>query len=185
MPNLLSDASKWTDEASGNPPSYWNGTSYEFLTAYADTAPSMTATAAAGDTVGFEFTVGAVSTRDTALHVSVNGTDVYTNDLQTLGDASFTSSALSAGDEVAITFVAGSGFSAYDLDVTLTPPVVQCNYNCECDDASGNRTLKELRDDLARRLNRREGALELQADAGAYRDVAVRIGRLARAQTRG
>jgi hypothetical protein len=124
--NLLSDASKWTDESDGNPPSYWNGTSYEFLTAYADTAPSMTATAAAGDTVGFEFTVGAVSTRDTALHVSVNGADVYTNDLQTLGDASFTSSALSAGDAVVITFVAGSGFSAYDLDVTLTPPVVAC-----------------------------------------------------------
>lgn len=152
MPNLLSDASKWTDEAGSSPPSYWNGTAYEFLTAYADTAPSMTATAAAGDTVEFAMAISAASTRDTALHVSVNGTDVYTNDLQTLGDASFTSSALSAGDEVAITFVAGSGFSAYDLDVTLTPPVVQCNYNCECDDASGNRTLKELRDDLARRL---------------------------------
>lgn len=126
MPNLLSDASKWTDEAGGSPPSYWNGTSYEFLTTYADTAPSMTATAAAGDTVEFAMAISAASTRDTALHVAVNGSDVYTNDLQTVGDFSFTSDTLAAGDVVTITFVAGTGFSAYDLDVTLTPPVVAC-----------------------------------------------------------
>lgn len=33
-----------------------------------------------------------------------------------------------------------------------TPPADECNYNCDCDDAPNNRTLKALRDDLARRL---------------------------------
>jgi hypothetical protein len=127
VPNLLSDASKWTDEASASPPSYWNGTAYEFLSAYS-AAESISATAAAGDVVSFTMAVNAASTHTTALAVTVNGTSVYTNDLQTLGDASFTSSALAAGDAVAIRFASqsGAGFEVYDLDVTLTPPVVAC-----------------------------------------------------------
>lgn len=148
MPNLLSDASKWTDEAGGSPPSYWNGTSYEFLTAYGN-AESMSATAAAGDIVAFDLAVNAASTHATGLTVSVNSSPIYTNDLQTVGAASYTSDALAAGDAVDIHF---GGFEVYDLDVTLTPLTIPCNYNCDCDDESGNRTLKELRDDLARRL---------------------------------
>lgn len=122
MPNLLSDASKWTDEAGGSPPSYWNGTAYEFLTAYGS-AESMSAIAAAGDIVAFDLAVNAASTHATGLTVSVNSSPVYTNDLQTVGAASFTSGTLAAGDAVDIHF---GGFEVYDLDVTLTPPVVAC-----------------------------------------------------------
>jgi hypothetical protein len=69
-----------------------------------------------------------------------------------VGDANFASNALAAGDVVVIAFETAGFGKVYALDVTLTPLVIPCNYNCECDDASGNRTLKELRDDLARRL---------------------------------
>lgn len=37
----------------------------------------------------------------------------------------------------------------FEMDVT---PPVTVSYNCTCDDAHGNKTLKQLRDDLARRL---------------------------------
>ena len=122
MGNLLADASKWTDQAGGSPPSYWNGASYDFLSAYG-IAESITATATAGDVVAFDMTINAASTHVTGLTVSVNGSSVYTNDLQTIGVASFTSATLAAGDVAAIRF---GGFEVYDLDVTLTPIVAAC-----------------------------------------------------------
>jgi hypothetical protein len=36
-----------------------------------------------------------------------------------------------------------------EFDVDAAP---DCNYNCDCDDTTNNRTLKSLRDELARRL---------------------------------
>ncbi|GAA0260549.1 hypothetical protein [Rhodanobacter caeni] len=125
MGNLLSDPSKWTDESGGNPPSYWNGAAYEFLNAYGNTE-SITATAAAGDTVSVTTTTNAPSDHETTMTVTVNGTAVYTNDLQTVGDANFASNALAAGDVVVIAFETPGLGKVYALDVTLTPTVETC-----------------------------------------------------------
>lgn len=125
MANLLADASKWTDESSGSPPSYWNGASYDFLNAYGNTE-SITATAAAGDTIAVTVATNAASERGTVMTLTVNGATIYTNDLQTVGSADFTSDALAAGDVVAIVFETADLGKVYALDVTLTPLVVTC-----------------------------------------------------------
>lgn len=152
MPNLLSTPSNWQDEAAGSPPSYWNGTAYEFLASYTSHPNTMTATAAVGDTVALTLQVNAAATHGTAFNVNVNGSSVFANDLTATGAFTFTSAALSAGDTVELKFATLSGFEAYDLDASLTPLVIATNYNCDCDDEHPTATLADLRTYLMIRL---------------------------------
>lgn len=149
MANLLSNASNWTDGDGNCPPACWDGSSYVVTNINVTMRLNDDVTPSADDV--FAGTISCVSG-----HSFATLEDSADNFLLSW-DVTTTPTDYSNGIDVdgtpvrAIYLSAGNGGCNSDA-VTLTPPVVQCNYNCDCDDASGNRTLKSLRDELARRL---------------------------------
>lgn len=121
MANLLDTAAGWQDEAGASPPSYWQGEAYEFLDGYASPAISMTyiGTISAGDVVGLLLLVNSAATRGTSFRVQVNGDEVFTYDMGTVGSSEFTSAPLAPGDVVELIISTGPGFDAYDVDCSV------------------------------------------------------------------
>lgn len=134
MANLLSNPNLWVDDAGHTPPSYWNGTSYDF-----NSGPSggpiqyiqLVGTAAAGDTCAATFDnltacTGAGLSSVVAQMVDLNGaaaSPYYQSgtDMASVGSWSITTGSLLGGEKIQIS--ANSQFLAYyAYDFTLTPP---------------------------------------------------------------
>ncbi|MGA0588729.1 hypothetical protein ACO2Q2_16620 [Dyella sp. KRB-257] len=123
MPNLLLTASRWKDEAGASPPSYWNGSTYEFFDQYnGGISPTISATANAGEIVSFSLDVkvpGSSSNTNTAA-LTVNALGVWTQDVGSVGTYSFSTGALAQGDAVQFALYSSYG-PIYKIDAVLTP----------------------------------------------------------------
>jgi hypothetical protein len=151
MANLLLTAADWKNAANVSPPPQWNGSAWVFADVDSLT---LTATAAAGDTLAGAFT----GTRQGEGHQ----VDIFVNGVNATGWGADTIS--SFPDAIAITLAAGDTVGillsadrcGYLPDFTLTPttppPPPPDTRNCDCDDTTGNKTLAQLRRDLMVRL---------------------------------
>jgi len=134
MPNLLSNPNLWVDDAGHTPPSYWNGTSYDFNSGPSggpDQFIELIGTASAGDTCaatmdnlaacqGSGLSTTIVQMRD------LNDSPIppyYQNgvDMESVGSWPITTGELAGGEQIQIIGRSRSlAFYAYDF--TLTPP---------------------------------------------------------------
>lgn len=150
MPNLLLTAASWTD-GTVSPPAVWDGSKYAFTAAGSIT---YSGTVAAGDTIAATLVSTSSGDYDAGHHIKVlvNGVDAITWDNSS---QSYPTGALditlAAGDTVEIQALNdGCGYPP-QFDMTPTPVAVP-TVNCDCNDASGNRTLLSLRQELMVRL---------------------------------
>jgi hypothetical protein len=124
--NILLDAANWYDGSYGNPPSYWNGSTYDYIGGistgkyFYGATMQYGGTIAAGDVVSFS--IKSTSADPATFHVSVNGTWVFSQILATGVVYPFTSAALNAGDTVTIAL--GVEDYSYSQDAILIPTPV-------------------------------------------------------------
>lgn len=122
MANILSDGENWYDSDYGEPPSYWNGSVYEYLgdsdtgIYYGGTSMQYAGTVHAGDVVAGSIT--STSADNTEFSVMINGTAVDSLELTTNQTYTFNHT-LTAGATVVITL--GVGDYLYSQDAVLTP----------------------------------------------------------------
>ena len=118
MPNLLATPAHWTD-GTVSPPASWNGAGYAY-TFSVSARLTLSATAAAGDTIDFATTNDnpppAVPDSPT-FRLNVNGADVATG---TMGDAAVHYT-LAAGDAVYLQMDYPPNSCGYSGDWTVTP----------------------------------------------------------------
>jgi hypothetical protein len=120
--NILLDAPNWQDAGFGQPPSYWNGTTYDYIGdenvgKYFDGASMQyEGTVNAGDFISLS--IKSTSADLTTFVVSVNGSPVFTQELAT--NTTYTFQQTFAGGEV-VSVSLGVGDFLYSQDAILTP----------------------------------------------------------------
>jgi hypothetical protein len=165
--NLLADPNLWAD-GDGSPPATWNGSAFAvsvgvettgfFGISYIGDAP------VSGDVVS-----GTAQQTNEGDGINPPGT-IYLNLVDTASDVVLESIALPLSTPVDFSFSAVSEVGAlrissaadnpnaigwYGLELTIAPeetPVVECNFNCACDDEYPTRTLAQMREFLMIRL---------------------------------
>lgn len=165
MANPLSDPNDWIDQEANTPPSQWDGVAYEWLGVFGAGAPEQFIDFI-GDTsaVPESFSVSVSTGTETfdiphVLRVVWNADEevVETFELTPETTEQFTLTKPAGtlnGLFIQVTSNSGEYPYAYSMDVAVTP-IAQTDavsYNCDCDDQTNAKTLKQLRDDLARRL---------------------------------
>ena len=130
MANALLTPTKWTD-GNVSPPASWNGTSYECIApGGASVAPVQSNLVAPfiakGDSVDFLLSVVTPDTSDASPYceVVINGVQVFKAPVSAVGNFTFHSGQLNAGDTVSIDFYYMSGAYPYGLysgDYRITP----------------------------------------------------------------
>ena len=125
--NLILSGARWTDEHGSSPPSYWNGTEFEFLDP-SDSGvvhPRLTATANAGDIVSFVLDVtvpGNAGSAPNVAQLTVNGSTVWTQDIGIIGSFTFNSGPLSASDAVEFEMFSHDG-PVYRIEAVMSSPL--------------------------------------------------------------
>lgn len=126
MANILLDAANWYDSDYGQPPSYWNGNTYDYIGSvpsgqfYGGATMQYMGTVHAGDIIAF--TIKSTSADPTEFGVTVNGSSVYSQTLETNQTYTFSSAALSAGDTVVVTLGVNDYLYSQDAVLMPTPP---------------------------------------------------------------
>lgn len=125
MANIFGTAARWTDDASHSPPSYWNGTNYEFIGTDAnEISDAIYAVAVAGDTI--DFTLDIVTPAQTGfgsiIQVVINGTPIVSWNVETTGSYVYSSPTFSSGDTILVGVSSSySPGNLYGGDFRLTP----------------------------------------------------------------
>ncbi len=123
MANILLNPLLWEDPTAHSPPSYWNGSAYEFISDGAGEFQEIdiiNPVANGGDIVSFTMQVKTAATGPTInAYLGVNGTHVFSQSVNSIGIYTFTSAPLSTGDDVI--FSLGTPGKIYNADILLTP----------------------------------------------------------------
>jgi hypothetical protein len=121
--NILLDGANWYDGNYGHPPSYWNGSVYDYIgnigtqKYFYGATMQYIGTIAAGDIISLS--IKSTSADPTKFGITVNGASVFSQILATGVVYTFASSALSSGDTIIVNV--GVGDSLYSQDAILTP----------------------------------------------------------------